>query len=147
MSRILLATDGSPSSERGTRVAVGLAQATAWPLTIVTVRHLPPTGLAYEPLSVVDELEAAAREQAEAALESAAAIARASGIEPELRLLEGVPADEICAAAEQRAATLVVVGAHGWGTVRRLLFGSISEAVLRRAPCPVLVVRGEQARG
>jgi len=147
MARILLATDGSPSSERATHEAVELAQATGWPLTIVTVWHLPATGLAYEPLTAVTEIEDVARERARQALEAAAATARSAGLEPELRLLEGLPADEICAVAAQRAATLVVVGAHGWGPVRRLLFGSVSEAVLHHAPCPVLVVRGDPSRG
>jgi hypothetical protein len=35
-----------------------------------------------------------------------------------------------------------VIGAHGWGAIRRLAFGSVSLAVLTNAPCPVLVARG-----
>jgi nucleotide-binding universal stress UspA family protein len=143
MARILLATDGSPSAESATREAVELAQATGWPLTIVTVWHLPVTGFAYEPLVAVPEVEETVRESAVHALDAASAVARAAGIEPDTVLADGVPADEICALAEQRGATLVVVGSHGWGPVRRLLFGSVSSAVLHHAPCPVLVVRGE----
>jgi nucleotide-binding universal stress UspA family protein len=143
MARILLATDGSPSAESATREAVTLARATGWPLTIATVWRLPVTGFAYEPLVTVPEVEETVRESAVHALDAAADVARAAGLEPECVLADGIPADEICALAEQQAASLVVIGSHGWGPVRRLLFGSVSTAVLHHAPCPVLVVRGE----
>jgi nucleotide-binding universal stress UspA family protein len=35
----------------------------------------------------------------------------------------------------------VVIGSHGWGAIRRLVFGSVSSALLHHAPCPVLVAR------
>lgn len=143
MPRILLATDGSPPAEYATREAVELARATGWPLTIATVWHLPVTGFAYEPLVVVPDVEEAVREGARSALAAAAETARTGGVEAETVLLDGVPADELCALAERREATLIVVGSHGWGPVRRLLFGSVSAAVLHHAPCPVLVVRAE----
>lgn len=142
MGRILLATDGSPSAASATHEAVELARATSWPLTIVTVWHLPVTGFAYEPLVAVPEVEETVRESAARALDAAATVARAAGLEPETVLADGVPADEICALAEHRGVALIVIGSHGWGPVRRLLFGSVSAAVLHHAPCPVLVVRG-----
>ncbi len=142
MARILLATDGSPSAEAATREAVELARATGWALTILTVWHVPVTGFAYEPLVSVPEVAEAVQQRAQQALNAAAAAARASGLEPEVRLVEGLPAPDICDLARERSATLVVIGSHGWGTVQRLLFGSVSAAVLHHAPCPVLVVRG-----
>jgi hypothetical protein len=33
------------------------------------------------------------------------------------------------------------MGAHGWGAMQRLVFGSVSTSVLHHAPCPVLIVR------
>jgi nucleotide-binding universal stress UspA family protein len=143
MARILLATDGSPSAESATRQAVDLARATGWPLTIATVWHLPVTGFAYEPLVVVPEVEENVQESARTALAAAAETARAAGLEPDAVLLDGIPADEICALAEGREASMIVIGSHGWGPVRRLLFGSVSSAVLHHAPCPVLVVRAD----
>ncbi len=143
MARILLATDGSPSAERATHEAVTLARATGWPLTVVSVWHLPVTGFAYEPLVVVPEVEETVRARAEQALERAAEAARAAGLEPETLLVEGMPADEICALAERREASLVVIGSHGFGPMHRLVFGSVSAAVLHHASCPVLVVRGD----
>ena len=143
MARILLATDGSPSAAKAVAEAVDLAGATGWPLTIVTVWHVPVTGFAYEPLVAVPEVEDIVRDRAREALETAVATARAAGLEPEALLAEGMPADEVCSLAEQHDATLIVIGSHGWSGVRRLLFGSVSAAVLHHAPCPVLVVRGD----
>jgi len=141
MARILLATDGSPSAAKAVEEAVRLTRATGWPLTIVTAWHIPVTGFAYDPLVVVDDLIESVRESATHALDAAAAAARRAGVEPDTKLVEGAPADQICELAESLGATMIVIGSHGWGAVRRLLFGSVSWAVLHHAPCPVLVVR------
>jgi nucleotide-binding universal stress UspA family protein len=53
----------------------------------------------------------------------------------------GSPADEIVELAQEIEANLVIVGTHGRSGVRRLVLGSVAESVVRRAPCPVLVVR------
>ncbi|HEY7877476.1 MAG TPA: universal stress protein, partial [Gemmatimonadaceae bacterium] len=52
----------------------------------------------------------------------------------------GDPAREICAAAERLHSDLVVMARHGAGGVRRALLGSVTDRVLRSAPCAVLVV-------
>lgn len=54
----------------------------------------------------------------------------------------GHPAEEIWRAAGEANVDLVVVGARGLGPLKRLLLGSVSEAVLHHVPCPVLVVKG-----
>lgn len=62
------------------------------------------------------------------------------------RLAMGDPAGEICRIASEERAELIVLGTHGRTGVFRLLMGSVAEAVLRRAPCPVLVYRETAAR-
>jgi nucleotide-binding universal stress UspA family protein len=57
------------------------------------------------------------------------------------RLTMGDPAGEIVRIAEEEQATMIVLGTHGRTGMTRLLMGSVAEAVVRRAPCPVLVYR------
>jgi nucleotide-binding universal stress UspA family protein len=57
------------------------------------------------------------------------------------RLEEGNPATEILHVAQLCAADLIVMGTHGRRWLNRLLMGSVSEEVVRKATCPVLTVR------
>ena len=53
----------------------------------------------------------------------------------------GRPADEILAAAQEGGVDLIAMATHGRTGLGRLLFGSVAEAVLRRAPVPVFMIR------
>ena len=57
------------------------------------------------------------------------------------RLATGDPAREICAYARAVDARLIAVGTRGYGSVASLLLGSVSNAVIRHASCPVMVIR------
>ena len=57
------------------------------------------------------------------------------------RLTMGDPAGEIVRIAAEEGAEMIVLGTHGRSGMSRMLMGSVAEAVVRRAPCPVLVYR------
>jgi nucleotide-binding universal stress UspA family protein len=57
-------------------------------------------------------------------------------------LAEGDPANAILSAARESHCDLIVMATHGRRGLSRLVLGSVAEAVLRRAPCPVLLVKG-----
>jgi nucleotide-binding universal stress UspA family protein len=57
------------------------------------------------------------------------------------RLTMGDPAGEIVRIAADEHAEMIVLGTHGRTGMTRLLMGSVAEAIVRRAPCPVLVYR------
>ena len=59
----------------------------------------------------------------------------------EHRLEEGDPTTEILRVAEEAKSDLIVMNTHGRTGVGRLVLGSVAEHVLRKAPCPVLIVR------
>lgn len=63
-------------------------------------------------------------------------------VEVEHRLLEGDPITMILKLAEDVKADVLVMGTHGSSGLLRLLVGSVAEGVMRKAPCPVLTVRG-----
>ncbi len=62
-------------------------------------------------------------------------------IDMEDDLLEGPAANAIINAVEARKADLVVMGTRGMGSLRGMVFGSVSTKVTHHAPCSVLVVR------
>lgn len=63
-------------------------------------------------------------------------------VEVEHRLLEGDPITMILKLADDVKADVIVMGTHGSSGLMRLLMGSVAEGVMRKAPCPVLTVRG-----
>lgn len=144
MKPILLATDGSPCAEGATREAIELARAFDAPLLVASVVHvsLPAYGSYYGYGEIVADLQRAELERVNAVLDTIRARVESAGVRCETVALDGVAAAEICRLALEREARLVVVGAHGWGRVGRIVHGSVSTAVLHDAPCPVLVVQG-----
>jgi nucleotide-binding universal stress UspA family protein len=148
MRPILLATDGSPSADEATREALDLAAGLDVPLVATAVEqvHAPAYGY-YGYAEVYSELRKGESEHVRQVLDEVAARAAALGIECETVALDGIVVDEICRLAQERDAQLVVAGAHGWGPIRRFVFGSVSTSLLHEAPCPVLVARaGARAR-
>jgi nucleotide-binding universal stress UspA family protein len=143
MGMIVVATDGSAAATAALHTALDLASHTGDAIAVVTVwRALQGDyGLAYPTGAVLDDILAAERGHAEQVLADANATARRAGVTCTTHLLTGDPADCISAIADDLGARLVAMGTHGYGSVLTLIAGSVSSAVIRQAPCPVLVVR------
>ncbi len=141
MKPVLLATDGSPTAEKATETAVELAQALDTELVVVSVWNIPFTAVGFAPTPVNGEFAKLSEEQARKITVEAAARAEEAGVETRSLVLRGFPVEEICRAAEKFNPRFLIVGSHGWGAVKRALFGSVSTGVLHHATCPVLVVR------
>ena len=142
MKPIMLATDGSPTAEKATETAIELAKALDAELVVVTVWEIPYTTVGLAPAPVAGDLAKLSEDDARTIATNAAARAEEAGVESRTVVLRGITVQEICAAVEKFDPRLVVVGSHGWGVVRRALFGSVSTGVLHHANCPVLVIRG-----
>ena len=75
-------------------------------------------------------------------LDKLAAAAREKGIKQVRTLVaQGKPSHEIMRVAREEAIDLIVLGTHGKGVLDQALFGSTTERVVRKSPCPVLTVR------
>jgi nucleotide-binding universal stress UspA family protein len=68
------------------------------------------------------------------------------GVTLERVVLRGTPHLEIARIAAERAAGLIAMSTHGRGFITHALFGSTTERVVRRAPCPVLTVRAPELK-
>jgi nucleotide-binding universal stress UspA family protein len=141
MKTILLATDGSPSAKRAATEAIELAKATGWQLRIVTAWRIPLATYGFSPMVYPADIADIEREYATGILAEAVESAREADVAAASELRHGEPAGEICAAARESNAHLIVMGAHGWGALGRLVFGSVSSGVLHGAHCPVMVIR------
>ncbi|MGH6624379.1 MAG: universal stress protein, partial [Burkholderiaceae bacterium] len=68
-----------------------------------------------------------------------------AGVEADLHLRVGHPAEEISAAAEKFKSDLVVMGSHGRTDLKGLLFGSVTNNVMARSQIPLLLIRSKGA--
>jgi nucleotide-binding universal stress UspA family protein len=138
--RVLIALDGSAIAAHALETGLALAQALGAEVAVVHVLD-PKQALAPEVGVPAATLMAQAKRDGQALLTTAAA--RIAGpAAPWQFLREGKLADEVVAAAREWTADLIVLGTHGRSGVARAVLGSTAEAVLRHAPCPVVVVRG-----
>lgn len=65
----------------------------------------------------------------------------------EYRMEMGEPADAIVRVAQEEEVDIIVMGTHGRTGLKHLLLGSIAEAIVRRAPCPVMTVKHPPEKG
>ncbi|MFQ5804265.1 MAG: universal stress protein [Candidatus Methylomirabilales bacterium] len=137
VQRILWATDLSPVSEGAWRYALTLADALAAEVGLLHV--VRPTGLGGANHAREDTLVPLRRE-----LERRQQAVEALGLRGRRKVLVGVPAEVIVAEAQAERADLIVVGTHGRSGLPHVLVGSVAEAVIRKAPCPVLAVKAER---
>jgi nucleotide-binding universal stress UspA family protein len=139
---ILLATDGSKEAQLAATTAADLAEKTNSELHVLTVGpDLPLYELTEHPADFEDLLRENRRQAKEMLEQQAKGIEESGGTVKETHLREGRAEEEIVEVAEEIGAGLIVLGSRGHGRLRRALMGSISDAVVRHAHCPVTIVR------
>ena len=145
-TRILLATDGSEEAELATIRAVDLAQSTDSELHVVHVGVVPTLLVSYPgTLGYDGKLYERIEEESRELLRKESWRVKAAGSTVAGSHLRMGSVDmEIVALARELGADLIVMGCRGHRGIRRAIEGSISDAVIRRAPCPVLVVRSHE---
>lgn len=138
IERILVPTDGSAHAEVALDRALDLARLLKKPLhAIYVIDH--PAFQAFPPESLLVDVTKLVRQDADAALAKVMAKAKKARVKADVEIREGHPAEQIVRSA--LASDLIVISTHGRRGLSRILVGSVAEAVIRSAPCPVLVVR------
>lgn len=132
---VLVATDGS----RPAQAAVAATVAFPWPARasghgVLARARLPRRGWPKSVTRVLEQSELRAAFAARRAL-------RRRWPDAEVTVVDRPPVDGILAEAGRLGARVIVVGARGHGALSRLVLGSVSLGVVRRAPGPVLVVK------
>lgn len=136
LRQILVPIDFSTSSDAALEMACALARDTGGSLILAHVEVIPLSVAGGEYMYALPEPPT---EELLAKLD--AVILPDSQIPVERRLLAGDPADAIIRLAETENVDMIVMGTHGRRGLTRLLMGSVAEAVVRAAPCPVLTVK------
>jgi nucleotide-binding universal stress UspA family protein len=146
-TRILLATDGSEQAELAALRAVDIAEKTDSELHVVHVGVVPrflesyPGTLGYE-RRLYKQIEEDSRQLLR---ELSWRVKVVGGTVAGTHLRMGAVALEIVALAKELGADLIVMGCRGHRGIRRAIEGSISDGVIRHAPCPVLVVPSQES--
>lgn len=152
-SKILVPLDGSEHSMRALDIAIQVAKRFNGKITLihvysVSVRPLvvpePATFAPGIPMITPTEYSRVAEAVKNAGariLAEGAEKVKAEKIEVETMLREGHTVHEIVRAAEEGKFDLIVMGARGLSRIKEIILGSVSDGVIRNAPCPVLITK------
>ncbi len=140
---LLLATDLSPASQAATEQALDLARRLGAAILAVSVidpgtLRLPGGRFGAR----VDQVRATREREAQVLVRRG----RELGVPVTFLIWQGDPGEVIVEAARSEGVEMIVIGSHGRRGVERALLGSVSDHVVRHAPCPVLVVRSDVER-
>jgi nucleotide-binding universal stress UspA family protein len=141
MKTILVPIDFSAVTGAVVEQAAALAAAFGSALWLLHVAAPEPEFVGYEPgpQGVRDTVAHELRDTHRRVQEQADAL-RGRGIDATALQVQGATVETILAEAARLHADLIVVGSHGHGALHRALLGSVSEGVLHRATCPLLIL-------
>ncbi len=137
-NKILVAIDGSPTSEKALAAAVDLARRHQAEVIGLSVAEVPEVVMA-------DEADETMRHTADDYFrqigEAAVEYARSRGVKLRSVVVRGHAADDILRFAEAEGANLIVLGRHGHSRVTRFFLGSTSDRVSEHCHCTVMIVK------
>jgi nucleotide-binding universal stress UspA family protein len=124
-SHVLIAYDGSTESAKGLRLGLDLATTLSTPVTLVTACRREH------------------EEEASKSLKQANAMATSRKLSSRAQLVRDNPETAILHECNEAHADLIVMGAYGHTRIRELILGSTTSHIIRKAPVPVLLARGQ----
>src|SRR5512135_762290 len=138
MKKILVAHDGSKSSEKALKKAFQIAETFGSSLTVLSV--IPD--LYFSELMEMDRariLDTMAKETGEMMKKIKSKAKHVKTLKTLIK--QGDPAEEILETAEKMKADVIITGSHGRHGAQRFLLGSVSSKIVDHAECDVLVVK------
>jgi nucleotide-binding universal stress UspA family protein len=148
LTTIIAGCDLSAPSDHAVERAIGIAARNRAKIVLVHAQaaDAPLAEVDNTLLAQLGEVSAAIRAEEALRLADKLAEIQALGLVASVISRIGPPDEVLAAAAHDEAAELIVVGTHGHTGISRFLAGSVATTTLRRAPCDVLVVRGDPSR-
>ena len=148
-TKILVPFDGSDHSQKALETAIDLAKQFDGEITLIhvySVSIVMSLSMYYNESNVVASQEVSRlaetiREASAEILAKGEKMVKAEGIPVETLLREGHVVQEIIKTVREGRFDLIVIGAKGMSKVKEMFLGSVSEKVVRNAPCTVMVVK------
>jgi nucleotide-binding universal stress UspA family protein len=141
LRRIIVGVDGSKQGQAAIDFLLRLSIPEVARVTVVSVVPPLPIESSLQPPPLLNRVLVPLEKQARDVAVQAAARIRRAGFEATSLVTHGNPNHEIVKLAESERADLIVIGSRGLTGTTRFLMGSVSDGVVKYAPCPVLVVR------
>jgi len=140
--RIVCGMDFSEAALRGLKFALSLCAEAGGHLTLLhAVEWMPEASLPGLPEFDLKQFGASLVSEAQSRLEQLVPAETRDWCEINSSVRIGKPYVEILRTAAEESTDLIVLGVQGRGPLDRMLFGSTTQHVVRKAPCPVLTVR------
>lgn len=145
-NKIICPVDFSRISLDALELSTELAQTCGGCVIVVHVLEpiIAPTDFTFGPLSMTDVEDKLAIRAMESLKEMIPKLSLPSD-RIEIKVARGIASQEIIKVAEETKADLIVMGTHGYTGLTHALLGSTAERVVRRAPCPVLTMKGKSS--
>ncbi len=139
MQKILVAHDGSKSSDKALKKAVELAVNSNGSLTVLSV--VPELYLTEFSDEDRNRIARTLEEETRQTMEKIRKSLSSKSIEVKMVIRQGDPAEKILETAQKMKVDLIVTGSHGRHGAKKFLLGSVSSKVIDYSKCPVMVVK------
>ena len=140
-TKILVPTDASENSRRALNAAVEMAQAMQAEVVLLHVNYTPQAYWGYTISYGITVTQEQIDQNGELALEATLVGIDCSQVVLNKRMESGHPVTVILEQIKKDNIDLVVMGSHGYGAITGSVLGSVSQRVLQRASCPVLIIK------
>lgn len=139
--RILVPTDASVYSRRALLTALELAQNFKAEIVLLFVTYTPEAYWGYNPAYSIEVAKEVIEEAGENVLNTTLEGIDVGEVPLKKKKVQGHASTVILEEVSNENIDLVVMGSHGYGPIARAVLGSVSQRVLRKSTCPVLIVK------
>lgn len=139
--KILVPTDASEFSRKALTTALEIARKCQSDILLLHVAYTPQAYWGYSVAYGISISQEELERNGELALEATLTGINTEGVNVKSLLESGHPVTAILDVLESEPIDLVVMGSHGYGPIAGSVLGSISQRVLQRAKCPVMIVK------
>lgn len=139
--KIMVPTDASVFSRRALIAALELAKKFQAEVILLFVAYTPESYWGYNPAFTIEIEKETIDERGVHTINASLHEIEVGDVPLTKKIIQGHPSTVILEEAINENIDLIVMGSHGYGPIARAVLGSVSERVLRKSTCPVLLVK------